>query len=180
MKLKGSDRRLLRCDGFSPNNSNGFKHLTIVMAHCSEFDRIAVASVTSDRGTRSTDSSCLLNPGEHRIIRLQKPSNLPKEPQQALGQSSHPEWGAPRDARGWIDGISPPAISIMRLARSRPFMRWIPDAKVKTVWFRIGDKSKWSMGIKNPVASTHEREATGARVRRRVQPLQGCSRGKYT
>ncbi len=69
MKLKGSDRRLLRCDGFSPNNTNGFKHLTIVMAYCSESERIAIASVTSDRGTRSTDSSCLLNPGDHRFIR---------------------------------------------------------------------------------------------------------------
>ncbi len=52
----------------APNKSNSDKHLTIVLAHCSESNHIAVANVSSIRGTRLDDHSCLLDVGDHRSI----------------------------------------------------------------------------------------------------------------
>ncbi len=53
----------------APNESNTDLHLSFILAYCSKSNRVAMANISTFRGTRLDDDSCLLNLGDHRSIR---------------------------------------------------------------------------------------------------------------
>lgn len=52
----------------APNANNSTLHLTILMAGPDRADQVAVASISTDKGTRATDPACILLPGDHPFI----------------------------------------------------------------------------------------------------------------